>query len=207
MRRRDIRDPRVLDAAGQVRRETFLPAELAGFAYGDRPLPIADGQTISQPYIVALMAQAAGIGSGDRVLEVGTGSGYAAAILSLLAAEVFTIERHAGLGEEAGARLARLGFANVQVKIGDGTLGWPEAAPFDAILVAAGGPSVPDSLKAQLAPGGRLVMPVGGRGTDQRLIRLTRARDGGAREKDLGGVSFVPLVGEQGWAPSIQVPG
>ncbi len=196
---RNIGDTRVLDAVLRVPRERFLPENLAEFAHDDAPLPIAAGQTISQPYIVALMAQAATLTPKDRVLEIGTGSGYAAAVLSLLADRVFTIERHATLGEAARQCLADLGFTNVEVRIGDGTLGWPEAAPFDAVIVAAGGPEVPDALRRQLKIGGRLIMPIGGLAEDQRLIKVTRKEGDSFEEEDLGGVMFVPLIGEQGW--------
>ena len=196
--RSGIRDPRVLAAIAEVPREAFLPPEMQEFAYRDTPLPIGEGQTISQPFIVALMAEAAGIGPGDRVLEVGTGSGYAAAVLGRLAAEVYSVERHASLAELATRRLAGLGFDHVHVLQGDGTLGWAEHAPFDAILVAAGGPGVPETLVAQLAPGGRLVMPVGDTPREQHLIRLERT-DGRLREVDLGAVRFVPLIGDEAW--------
>jgi protein-L-isoaspartate(D-aspartate) O-methyltransferase len=195
---RGVRDPAVLHALRAVPREAFLPPELEEFAYDDTPLPIAAGQTISQPYIVALMAEALALGPGDRVLEVGTGSGYAAAVLGRMAREVFTIERHADLAETAAARLRRLGFANVHVRAGDGTLGWPEAAPFDAIVVAAGGPRVPPALVEQLAPGGRLVIPVG-EAREQRLVRLVKRPDGTCAREELGGVRFVPLIGAEGW--------
>jgi len=197
--RRGVRDARVQDAFRKVPREVFVPEALQEFAYEDTPLPIPEGQTISQPYIVALMAQAAGIGPKDKVLEIGTGSGYAAAILATLGGRVFTIERHAGLADAARERLRRLGFGNVEVRTGDGTLGWPEAAPFDAILAAAGGPSAPDSLKDQLAIGGRLVIPVGERG-EQTLLKLTRTGPDSFSEEDLGGVRFVPLIGAEGWS-------
>jgi protein-L-isoaspartate(D-aspartate) O-methyltransferase len=184
---RGIRDARVLAAMARVPRHDFVPEGLAEFAYDDTPLPIESGQTISQPYIVALMIEAAAVGPDDRVLDVGTGSGYAAAALSLLAREVWSIERQAVLCETAAARLARLGYDNVHVRCGDGTRGWPEAAPFDAILVAAGGPSVPETLKRQLAVGGRLVVPVGREKTWQRLVKVThrrrRLRRGGARRR------------------------
>ncbi len=196
---RDVRDARVLQAMREVPRHAFVPAALAESAYDDRALPIAAGQTISQPYVVALMLEALALRSADRVLEVGTGSGYAAALLSRLAAEVYTIERHAELGELARERLAELGYANVRVRIADGTLGWPEAAPFDAILVSAGGPRVPASLEAQLAVGGRLVIPVGaGRGS-QQLLRVVRTAADRLEREDLGDVQFVPLVGAEGW--------
>ncbi len=196
--RRGITDPSVLRAMGDVPREAFLPPELDEFAYRDAPLPIEEGQTISQPYVVALMAQAAGIRPGDRVLEVGTGSGYAAAVLAELAGEVFTVERHRALAELATVRLREGGWDNVRVRHGDGTLGWPEAAPFDAILVAAGGPEVPRPLLDQLASGGRIVMPVGGLVDEQHLLKVQRT-DGRFLRSDLGEVRFVPLIGEEGW--------
>jgi protein-L-isoaspartate(D-aspartate) O-methyltransferase len=195
---RGIRDGRILAAFRDVPREAFVPDERAEDALGDHPLPIGCGQTISQPYIVALMLEAAELRPADRALEVGAGSGYAAALLGRLAREVVAVERHAELARAAAERLARLGIGNVAVHAGDGSLGWPAAAPFDAILVSAGGPRVPEPLKAQLAPGGRLVMPVGPLGA-QRLVRLVR-KHGGFAEEDLGGVSFVPLVGAEAWA-------
>jgi protein-L-isoaspartate(D-aspartate) O-methyltransferase len=200
LRQRGIADPAVLRAMADVPREAFLPPGMEEFAYVDSPLPIEEGQTISQPYIVALMADAAGVKPGDRVLEVGTGSGYAAAVLSRLAADVYTIERHRSLAELAAERLREGGYANVVVRHGDGTRGWPEAAPFDAIVVAAGGPEVPRALIDQLAPGGRIVMPVGERSGDQHLVRVRRS-DGKFAMDDLGAVRFVPLIGEEGWAP------
>jgi protein-L-isoaspartate(D-aspartate) O-methyltransferase len=197
---RGVRDPAVLEAMRTVPREAFLPPELEEFAYADAPLPIERGQTISQPYIVALMAAAARLGPGDRVLEIGTGSGYAAAVLGRIAREVYTVERHEELAKLAADRLAGLGFSNVAVRHGDGTLGWAEHAPYDAIVVAAGGPKVPEALLDQLAPGGRVVIPVGeGRGF-QQLVRVTREIDGGLRREELGDVRFVPLIGAQGWA-------
>ncbi len=168
----------------------------------DTPLPIASGQTISQPYIVALMLEALQLHPGDRVLEVGTGSGYAAAVADRIAREVWTVERYAALAEGAAATLRRLGQENVQVRHSDGTLGWPERAPFDAIVVAAGGPEIPPPLIRQLAAGGRLVIPVGADRSLQSLIRVTRMPDGGLREEDLGSVRFVPLIGIEGWAES-----
>jgi protein-L-isoaspartate(D-aspartate) O-methyltransferase len=196
---RGVRDRRVLDAMNTVPRETFVPERLAEFAYDDTPLPIEEEQTISQPYIVALMAEALELQPGQRVLEVGAGSGYAAAVLSRIADEVYAIERHAILAELAQERMRRLGYGNVHVRHGDGTLGWPEHAPYDAIAVAAGGPEVPPALKQQLAIGGRLVIPVG---TDPRLQELVRIRRVGPdrfETENLGGVRFVPLVGAQGW--------
>ena len=195
---RGLRDARVLDAMSTVPREEFLEPGLDARAYEDTPLPIPDGQTISQPFVVALMAEAARIAPGSRVLEVGAGSGYAAAVLSLLGGQVFAIERHPGLARAARERLGRLGFA-VEVRDGDGTLGWPEAAPFDAILVAAAGPGAPEALRRQLAPGGRLVLPVGPRDGPQDLVRVTRLGPEEWSEERLGGVRFVPLLGAQGW--------
>ncbi|MBA3519658.1 MAG: protein-L-isoaspartate(D-aspartate) O-methyltransferase [Rhizobiales bacterium] len=197
LKRRGIADPRVLAAMGRVPREAFVPTDLAEFAYDDNPLPIAEGQTISQPYVVALMAEAARIGEGERVLEVGTGSGYAAAIFAELAAEVVTIERHAALAEGARAALRRLGYPDVEVVHGDGSLGVPERAPYDAVLVAAGAPAPPDSLKRQLAEGGRMVIPVSV-DSHQELRVITR-RGEEFEEENLGAVRFVPLLGKEGW--------
>ena len=196
---RSLRDGRVLAAMGSVARETFLPPDLAEFAYEDCPLPIGSGQTISQPYIVALMAEAAELGPGDRVLEIGTGSGYGAAVLSRVAGEVWTVERHCDLADEARRRLAAAGCDNTFVRAGDGTLGWPEAAPFDAIVVTAGGPLVPQALVEQLGDGGRLIIPVGPETRSQHLVRARRRGDELVNE-DLGPVRFVPLIGAQGWA-------
>jgi protein-L-isoaspartate(D-aspartate) O-methyltransferase len=196
---RGIRDPRVLAAMARVPREAFLPPELVEFAYEDRPLPIAAGQTISQPYVVALMVEALRLGPGDRVLEIGTGSGYAAAILGELAASVTTIERHQELADAARDVLASLGYDHVHVHHGDGSIGWIDDAPYQAIVVAAGGPDLPRALLEQLAVGGRLVMPVGPARL-QQLVRVTRVGDDEYRREDLGSVTFVPLVGEQGWA-------
>jgi protein-L-isoaspartate(D-aspartate) O-methyltransferase len=196
---RGIADPAVLAAMGSVPREAFLPSEMAEFAYEDAPLPISEGQTISQPYIVALMTAALELGPYDRVLEVGTGSGYAAAILGRVAREVYTIERHAPLAETAAERLRALGYDNVHVLQGDGTLGWPAHAPYDAIVVTAGGPDVPPALLEQLAPGGRLVIPVGEDRSLQQLVRIRRQTDGTLHREELGDVRFVPLIGAQGW--------
>ena len=197
--RRGIRDPAVMRAMRSVPRDKFVPEELVEFAYDDTPLPIDANQTISQPYIVALMADALELEPDDKVLEIGTGSGYAAAILSEIAAEVFTIERHETLCTSARAVLEELGCTNVHVRCGDGTKGWPEEAPFDAIAVTAGGPVVPKSLREQLAIGGRLVMPVGDVGV-QRLKRVWRTGEKEFEEEDLGPVRFVPLIGEEGWS-------
>lgn len=211
IRGQGIADPHVLEAMAAVPREAFLPQEMAEFAYLDRALPIEMGQTISQPYIVALMAEALNLKPSDRVLEVGTGSGYAAAILGKIAHEVFTVERHQQLAEQAANRLRIQGFANVHVLHGDGTLGWPEHAPFDAIAVAAGGPDVPQPLLAQLAVGGRLVIPVGKGQDSQELVRVTRASQDDYQREVLGAVRFVPLIGAEGWKdqsspPTMAVP-
>jgi protein-L-isoaspartate(D-aspartate) O-methyltransferase len=195
---RGVRDESVLDALATVPREAFVSSELAPFAYEDAPLPIGGGQTISQPYIVALTAEALKLERRDRVLDVGTGSGYAAAVLSRLAREVFSIERVEHLARTARQRLASLRYDNVTVACGDGTLGWPEHAPYDAIAVAAVGPRPPPALLDQLAPGGRLVMPIGPRGS-QTLVRITRTSRGGFREEALVDVRFVPLIGAQGF--------
>jgi len=209
--RRGVIDPQLLDAMREVPREAFVPEALESSAYDDRPLPIEAGQTISQPYIVGLMIEAARVRSGDRVLEIGAGSGYAAAVLSRLAAQVYAVERHAVLGKLAEQRLKRLGYSNVEICIGDGSEGWPEAGPFDAIMVAAAGPSVPRCLMRQLAPGGRLVMPIGEHPLAQRLVKLTRSLDDKFEQEDLGGVVFVPLIGVHGWAeasgrPPVTIP-
>jgi protein-L-isoaspartate(D-aspartate) O-methyltransferase len=197
---RGVRDGAVLDAMRTVPRERFVSEELAEFAYEDTPLPIEESQTISQPYIVAVMAEALELRPTDRVLEIGAGSGYAAAILGQIAAEVFTIERHRGLAEHARDRMAALGYDNVTVVAGDGTMGWGEQAPFDAIVVAAGGPEVPQPLLDQLAVGGRLVIPVGDDGRSQELVRVRRVAEHEYVEDSLGKVQFVPLIGSAGWA-------
>lgn len=196
---RGVHQPAVLEAMRTVPRETFLPEHLSEFAYEDTPLPIEEGQTISQPFIVAAMAEALDLGPQDRVLEIGTGSGYAAAVLGEIAEEVYTIERHRALADEAERRLREHGYDNVHVLCGDGTLGWPEHAPFDGILVSAGGPEVPRILFEQLAPGGRMVVPVGAELRDQRLLRITKDPEGEMRTEDLGGVRFVPLIGAAGF--------
>lgn len=196
---RGVRDQNVLDAMRWVPREVFVQPGYEEFAYDDGPLPIGEGQTISQPYIVAMMIEAAKIKPSDRVLEVGAGSGYAAAVISRIADRVHAIERHPSLVEAARARIERLGYDNIELRIGDGTLGWPEAAPFDAILVAASGPQVPQALKDQLATGGRLVMPVGDVQSVQSMRTLTRKGERDWDEEDLGAVAFVPLVGAEGW--------
>jgi protein-L-isoaspartate(D-aspartate) O-methyltransferase len=200
--RRGVRDPRVLDAMARIPREAFVLPGWEEGAYEDQPLPIADRQTISQPYIVAYMVEAAGLRRGDRALEIGTGSGYAAAVMAAIAARVYTIERHPGLAETARRRLRELGFDNVEVRVGDGTLGWPEAQPFNAIIVTAGGPKVPAELREQLAIGGRLIIPVGDSMHHQSLVRVAREGTADYREEDLADVAFVPLIGEAGWDAS-----
>src|SRR5215470_13316302 len=198
LRRRDIVDPLVLAAFGTVAREQFVPAELGPHAYDDAPLPIGGGQTISQPYVVAVTVQALRLQGHERVLEIGTGSGYAAAILGTLAREVDTVERIAELAGAAAERLARLGYSNVHVHHSDGSLGWPPGAPYEAIAVAAGAPRPPRALLDQLAIGGRLVLPHGDV-DHQRLVRITKRAVDRLDEEDLGEVRFVPLLGEQGW--------
>jgi len=196
---RGVRSQKVLDAMRKVPRERFLPEGQAVWAYDDGPLPIGDGQTISQPYIVAYMTEALALEGGETVLEIGTGSGYAAAVLAEIAAEVYTIERIEGLAAMASSVLNDLGYNNVHVRQGDGTLGWPEHAPFDGIVVTAGGPDVPDTLKHQLKIGGRLVIPVGHTTRYQELIRVTRIGEAEFKTEDLVPVRFVPLIGEEGW--------
>ena len=195
---RGIGDPRVLNAMRTIPRKTSLPERLAEFAYEDSPLPIEAGQTISQPYVVALMIEAARVEPGDTMLEIGTGSGYAAAMLGHIAGKVYAIERHRELADSAKKRVARLGYDNIAIRCGDGTHGWLEAAPFDAIVVAAGGPTIPKPLCAQLAIGGRLVIPVGDADA-QKLTRVTRHGENDFETEDLGPVRFVPLIGAHGW--------
>jgi protein-L-isoaspartate(D-aspartate) O-methyltransferase len=201
LRRRDITDPRVLAAFAAVPREEFVDPEYVRWAYDDSPLAIGHGQTISQPYVVAMTVQALGLRGHERVLEIGAGSGYAAAILGELAREVHTIERIEELARTAAIRLARLGYGNVHVHHGDGTLGWPAAAPYEAIAVAAGAPRPPPTLLAQLTIGGRIVLPHGDT-SSQRLVRITRQSETRYTEEDLGDVRFVPLVGAEGWPAS-----
>jgi protein-L-isoaspartate(D-aspartate) O-methyltransferase len=199
---RGVRSEAVLGALRKVPREAFLPERLREFAYEDSPLPIAAGQTISQPYIVALMTEALDLRGGETVLEIGTGSGYAAAVLAKIAGEVYTVERIGELAEKAASTLEALGYHNVHVIHADGTLGWAAAAPYDAIIVAAGGPEVPQSLKGQLKVGGRLVIPVGTDPRAQELVRVTRVSNEEFKSEDIADVRFVPLVGKEGWAPA-----
>jgi protein-L-isoaspartate(D-aspartate) O-methyltransferase len=197
---RGIRDARVLEAMGTIPREAFVAGSMHEFAYEDSPLPIEAGQTISQPYIVARMLEAAELHEGDSVLEIGAGSGYAAAVMAAIAASVQAIERHAELADLARQRFEALGYRNIRLRVGDGSGGWPEAAPFDAILAAAGGPAVPDVLRRQLTIGGRLVMPVGETMHRQRLVKVTRVAADRFEEETLDEVRFVPLVGSYGWS-------
>ena len=196
---RGIADASLLAAMRAVPREAFVPEAVRAFAYEDGPLPIEAGQTISQPYIVALMIEAAGVAQGSRVLEIGAGSGYAAAVLSRIADEVIAIERHGELADRAAARMATLGYDKVRIVAGDGSAGWPDGAPYDAILAAASGSHVPDVLKRQLKVSGSLVMPLGGPGEVQDLVRVTRRSEEAWEQESLGPVRFVPLIGEEGW--------
>ena len=200
LRARGIRLEAVLDAMGRVPREEFLCPETREMAYDDGPVPILEGQTISQPFVVALMVEALSPRPWERALEIGTGSGYAAAVLASIVREVYTVERHRVLAETAAERLQRLGYTNVIVSVGDGTMGWREHAPYDIMLVSAAAPSVPEPLLEQLGPGGRLVIPVGHREGEQNLLLVKRADEGGFEQRDLGLVRFVPLVGRRGWS-------
>lgn len=199
---RGVTDAAVLAAMRTVPREAFVPLALIDHAFADRPLPIGEGQTISQPFVVALMVEALALrGDGtERVLEVGGGSGYAAAVIGAIAAEVWTIERHGPLADQARAALEAAGIGNVHVIQGDGTRGCPDAAPFDAIVVAAGGPSVPETLRRQLRVGGRMVIPVGPAQRLQTLLRITRTGENTFEQEEMGDVAFVPLIGQEGWA-------
>jgi protein-L-isoaspartate(D-aspartate) O-methyltransferase len=198
IRARGIADASVLRAMERVRRDAFVPAELAPLAYADRPLLIGEGQTISQPYVVAWMTEALAPKPGDRVLEVGTGSGYQAAVLAEIVGRVFTVEIVESLARRATERLAALGYGNVTVRAGDGYRGWPEEAPFDGVLVTAATPRVPPALLEQLREGGRLVLPLGD--DPSELVVLTRTREGTER-RSLGAVRFVPMTGEVRSAP------
>jgi protein-L-isoaspartate(D-aspartate) O-methyltransferase len=197
---RGIREPAILEAFRAVPREAFLSPDCRDLAYGDHPLPIEAGQTISQPYIVALMVHAAEIKCGDKVLEVGAGSGYAAAVMSRIAGEVIAIERQGELVKVAQERMQRLGYDNVRIVEGDGTRGWEADSPYDAILAAASGSHVPPAWVEQLADGGRIVMPVGEPSFVQKLVKVTKGPVGNLITEDLGAVRFVPLIGEEGWS-------
>ena len=199
LRKRGIRDERVLAAMLSVPRHEFIPAGFASEAYGDRPLPIGHGQTISQPFMVAAMAEAPGLSGDGRVLEIGAGCGYQAAVLSLLVREVHTVEMYEDLAVDSRERLRRLGYGNVQVHVGDGTLGWPDEAPFEAIFVTAAAPDIPPPLAAQLAEGGLLILPVG-TPDEQRLLRVQK-HGSALSKRALYHCRFVPLVGQYGWKP------
>jgi protein-L-isoaspartate(D-aspartate) O-methyltransferase len=196
---RGVRDKRVLNAMSKVHREAFVPENVRNLAYEDRPLPIAAGQTISQPYIVAYMIEALVLKGGEKVLEIGAGSGYAAAVLAEIAGEVYTIERIDQLAEKAASNLIGEGYENVHILHADGTIGWRDESPFDAILVSAGAPEIPLALKQQLAIGGRMIIPVGADPKAQELIRITRVDENGYDREDLADVRFVPLIGKEGW--------
>lgn len=198
LRARGINDIRVLQAMNEVPREVFVPEALRESAYADGSLPIDCHQTISQPYTVAFMSEALQLTGGETVLEIGTGTGYAACVLSHLAGRVFSIERIPELAQSAQRRVAKLGYSNVRIHCGDGTLGLPEEAPFDAIIVTAGAPELPASFASQIADGGRIVIPIGNAKTLQRMCRFTRHGDD-LFEEDLGDFAFVPLIGQQGW--------
>jgi protein-L-isoaspartate(D-aspartate) O-methyltransferase len=200
LRRREIDDPRVLRAMGAVPREEFVPEALRRRAYVDSALPIGEGQTISQPWIVAAICQALRLEGGERVLEVGTGSGYSACVLALLAGEVISVERHARLAENAERAIGRLEVANVEVVVGDGSRGLPERAPFDAIAVHATAPAPPRTLLDQLSDGGRLVVPLAGRAAD--LLTVFRRDGQGFSRAEIGPCRFVPLLGEEGFGPA-----
>ena len=201
LKARGILNPPVLEAMASVPREDFLPEDRRSWAYRDRAVPLGLGQTVSQPYIVATMTEALRLGPEDRVLEVGTGSGYQTAVLSSIASVVFSVERLGDLQSEAEERLSALGISNVRFRVGDGSLGWPDEAPFDAVIVTAGAPSVPPALKQQMTEeGGRLVIPVGSR-HEQSLIRYTRTGNEYVTER-LMNCAFVPLVGSEGWSGS-----
>jgi protein-L-isoaspartate(D-aspartate) O-methyltransferase len=191
IRARGVRDPLVLAAMAKVPRHLFVPEAMQAYAYADEPLPIGDGQTISQPYIVAFMTEALGLRGGERVLEIGTGSGYQTAVLAEIAGEVWTVELVGALASRAKAMLEGLGYANVHYRIGDGSAGWPEEAPFDAVIVTAAAARMPSALEDQLAVGGRMVVPVG---TDIQELILVHRGDAGIERERLLGVRFVPLV-------------
>jgi protein-L-isoaspartate(D-aspartate) O-methyltransferase len=200
LRVQGIQSETVLQAMRSVPREEFVSKKMRQFAYRNAPLPIGFGQTISQPLIVATMTEALELAPHERVLEIGAGSGYAAAVLSQIAKEVFTVERHRELADTSRERLKRLGYDNVHVLHADGTRGWPEEAPFHAVIVAAGSPRVPPELLQQLDTGGRLVIPVGEKKDSQILIRVIRRRDDDFEYEEMGAVRFVPLIGETGWS-------
>lgn len=197
--KRGIQNPRVLQAMGKVPRHLFVDKSLADKAYEDTPLPIGFSQTISQPYMVAIMTELLDLKGEEKVLEVGTGSGYQAAVLAELCRLVISIERHAELAEQAQKKLQELGYTNIEIKVGDGTLGWPEQAPYDGIVVTAGAPEIPPELIKQLVEGGRMTIPVGDV-THQELLLVTKHKEG-YNSKAICGCIFVPLIGKEGWEP------
>ena len=201
LRARGVHDEAVLRAMGSVPREAFVPQELRASAYGDSPLPIGNGQTISQPYIVAFMVEALAPSSGDKALEVGSGSGYAAAVLASVCREVYAVERIERLALTSASTLATLNIRNVHIRYDDGSQGWSNEAPFDLIMVSAGAPAVPEPLKQQLAIGGRMVIPLGGDPRVQELVRITRKSQHQFVREDIADVRFVPLIGKEGWEP------
>ncbi|MGH2638758.1 MAG: protein-L-isoaspartate(D-aspartate) O-methyltransferase [Rhabdochlamydiaceae bacterium] len=196
---RGVQDPRVLEVMEKVPREMFVDPFAVPFAYKDTPLPIKEEQTISQPFIVAWMVEQAQLNPQDKVLEVGTGSGYSTAILSQLTSHVYSIERFPTLAQLAEERLQQLGYTNISILVGDGTVGWNDFSPYDAIIVTAGGPQVPPSLLKQLKIGGRLIIPVGPNLDDQQLVHVVREDKDNYRYKNIGAVRFVPLLGQEGW--------
>ena len=198
IRRRGIEDPATLNSLRTVPRHRFVPPSLQNYSYADGPFAIGEGQTISQPYIVALMTAAAELDPSSKCLDIGTGSGYAAAILSQICSEVYTIERIPQLSQRAAKLFQELGYHNIHLKVGDGTLGWPEHAPYDAIIVTAGAPVIPAQLLSQLKEGGRLIIPVGD-ATSQQLLRLRKTTKGDFAKEILEHVRFVPLIGKEGW--------
>jgi protein-L-isoaspartate(D-aspartate) O-methyltransferase len=198
LQRRGIRDARVLRAMEKIPRHRFVDEALGGRAYGDHPLPIGEGQTISQPYMVALMSEALGLAGQEKVLEIGTGSGYQTAVLAELCGKVFSIERIKGLADRAVGILDSLGVYNVLVKVGDGTLGWREEAPFDAVIITAAAPAIPEPLVEQLRVGGRLVAPVGD--AYSQILRKGEKAEDGMHWSELGNCVFVKLIGQQAWA-------
>ena len=200
IRKRGVSSPRVLEAMAAVPRHEFVPPQFRADAYADKPLPIGEGQTISQPYMVAAMTEALELAGDERVLEIGTGSGYQAAVLALLARQVITVESHTSLALAAQERLTRLGYTNVHVHNGDGSAGFPDAAPYDAILVTAGAPSIPQVLESQLREGGRVVIPVGD--TENQKLMQAKLENGKLKSRALFDCRFVPLLGRYGWRQS-----
>lgn len=194
-----IKDKKVLEAMLTVPRHIFVPEEYRDYAYDDSPLPIGKNQTISQPFIVALMIQELNLEGKEKVLEIGTGSGYAAAVISRIVEQVFTIERHKGLAIQAKECFTELGYYNIKIKIGDGTQGLVKKAPFEAILVSAAAPVIPETLSSQLAPGGIMMIPIGEKKGIQKLVRLTKEGEKDLEIEELDYVRFVPLIGEHGW--------